>query len=74
LYEGVVMGSVFGMFFIMLIVAGLAFAPLGYFIYMYSMKSGEPFGDTEPHGDSESLVLDLAEQMIHKVKGLIAKK
>lgn len=59
---------------VMWIVAVFAFAPLGYFIYMYTMKSGEPFGDTEPHGDSESKVLDLAEQLIHMVKGLIAKK
>jgi hypothetical protein len=41
---------------------------------MYTMKSGEPFGDTEPHGDSESKVLDLAEMAIHKVQGLLGKK
>ncbi len=58
----------------MLIIAGFAFAPLGYFIYMYTMKEGEPFGDTEPHGDSESKVLDLAEQAINAVKSFIAKK
>jgi len=74
LYEGVVMGGVVEMFFFMLVIAGLAFAPLGYFIYMYSMKSGEPFGETEPHGDSESLVLNMAEQAINKLKSLIAKK
>ncbi|RLA03172.1 MAG: hypothetical protein DRQ54_11130 [Gammaproteobacteria bacterium] len=68
------MGGVIEMFVIMLIVAGLAFAPLGYFIYMYTAKGGEPFGETEPHGDSESMVLDLAEQGISFVKGLIAKK
>lgn len=67
-------GDLFLMTFFMWVVAICAFAPLGYFIYMYSMKSGEPFGDTEQHGDSESKVLDLAEQLIHKVKGLIAKK
>ncbi len=67
-------GDVIFMYVIMLIVAGLAFAPLGYFIYMYTMKSGEPFGDIEPHGDSESKVLDLAEQLINKVKELINKK
>jgi len=63
------MGGVFEMFFIMLLVAGLAFAPLGYFIYMYTKKGGEPFGETEPHGDSESMVLDLAESLINAVKG-----
>jgi hypothetical protein len=62
-------GDVIFMYVVMLIVAGLAFAPLGYFIYMYTKKSGEPFGDTEPHGDSESMVLNLVEQLINKVKG-----
>ena len=66
--------DIFVLIFFMWVVAICAFAPLGYFIYMYSMKSGEPFGDTEPHGDSESKVLDLAEQLIHKVKGLLGKK
>ena len=60
--------------FFMWVVAVCAFAPLGYFIYMYSMKSGEPFGDTEPHGDSESKILDLAEMAIHKVQSLLGKK
>ncbi len=67
-------GDVIFLYVVMLVVAGLAFAPLGYFIYMYTMKSGEPFGDIEPHGDSESKVLDLAEQAIHMVKGFISKK
>ncbi|MEE9339480.1 MAG: hypothetical protein V3U87_15515 [Methylococcaceae bacterium] len=59
---------------LMWIIAIFAFAPLGYFIYMYTMKGGEPFGDTEPHGDSNSKVLDIAEQVINKIKSLIAKK
>ncbi|NYT46996.1 MAG: hypothetical protein H0A75_04640 [Candidatus Methanofishera endochildressiae] len=67
-------GDIFLVTFFMWIVAVCAFAPLGYFIYMYTMKSGEPFGDTEPHGDSESKVLDLAEMAIHKVQGLLGKK
>ncbi|KAF3981557.1 MAG: hypothetical protein HFP81_04375 [Methylococcales symbiont of Hymedesmia sp. n. MRB-2018] len=62
------------LFICMLIIAGLVFVPLGYFIYMYTMKQGEPFGDIEPHGDSDSLVLDLAEQAIDKVKSYIIKK
>ncbi len=62
-------GDLIFMYIVMLIVAGLAFAPLGYFIYMYTKKGGEPFGDTEPHGDSESKVLDMAESLIHAVKG-----
>lgn len=67
-------GDLLELIFFMWVVAICAFAPLGYFIYMYSMKSGEPFGNTEPHGDSESKVLDLAEAAIHKVKGLLGKK
>ncbi|KAF3977736.1 MAG: hypothetical protein HFP77_05510 [Methylococcales symbiont of Iophon sp. n. MRB-2018] len=61
------------LFICMLIIAGLAFAPLGYFIYMYTMRQGEPFGDIEPHGDSDSLVLDLAEQAIAKVKSYVMR-
>ena len=59
---------------LMLVMGSVIFAPLGYFIYMYTMKSGEPFGDIEPHGDSESKILDLAEMAIHKVKELLDKK
>ncbi len=58
----------------MWIVAVCAFAPLGYFIYIYSSKDANPFGDTEPHGDSESKVIDIAEMMINKIKVLISKK
>ena len=67
------MGDVFEIFFWMMVVACLAFAPLGYFIYMYIAKNGEPFGDTEPHGDSESAVLKLAEKLINGVKAKLAK-
>ncbi len=67
-------GDLIEILIVMWIVAIFAFAPLGYFIYMYSMKSGEPFGDTEPHGDSESKVLDLAELAINKVKQFLNKK
>ncbi len=62
-------GDVAFLYIVMLIVAGLAFAPLGYFIYMYTKKGGEPFGETEPHGDSESKILDMVENLIHAVKG-----
>nr|WP_150051876.1 hypothetical protein [Methylomonas rhizoryzae] len=68
------MGGVFELGIVMLIIAFFAFAPLGYFIYMYTMKNGEPFGDIEPHGDSESPVLNMAEKLITTVKGLLAKK
>jgi hypothetical protein len=64
------MGGVTELFIIMLLIATFAFAPLGYFIYMYTKKNGEPFGDTEPHGDSESAVLNMAEKLIGLVKGV----
>ena len=68
------MGGVTELFLVMLIIAAAAFAPLGYFIYKYTQKNGKPFGETEPHGDSQSFVNDLAESAIHFVKSLIAKK
>jgi len=67
------MGEVVELFVIMLIVAAAAFAPLGYFIYKFTQKNAEPFGDIEPHGDSPSLVNDLAEKAIKFVSELIAK-
>lgn len=68
------MGTVIEIGLFMLAIAIFAFAPLGYFIYMYTMKNGEPFGDTEPHGDSESAVLNMAAKLIEKVKAVIGKK
>lgn len=58
------MGGVIELLVFMLVIAMFAFAPLGYFIYMYTMKNGEPFGDIEPHGDSESVVLKTVEKVI----------
>lgn len=68
------MGTVIELGIFMLIIAAFAFAPLGYFIYMYTMKNGEPFGDTEPHGDSDSALLNTVGKCIDKVKGMIGKK
>lgn len=68
------MGGVTELFFIMLIIAAAAFAPLGYFIYKYTQKNGEPFGEIEPHGDSPSFVNELAETAIHFVKSRLTKK
>ncbi|MCF6250879.1 MAG: hypothetical protein L3J75_06360 [Methylococcaceae bacterium] len=68
-------GDLIEILIVMWIVALFAFAPLGYFIYMYTMKSGEPFGDTEPHGDNESKILDLVGVALHALKkGLIGGK
>ncbi len=67
-------GDIIELVIVMWVIAVFVFAPLGYFVYMYTMKKGEPFGDIEPHGDSESKLLDLAEMAISKVKALIGKK
>ncbi|MDD4914651.1 MAG: hypothetical protein PHW13_06405 [Methylococcales bacterium] len=68
------MGGIIELATFMLIIAGIAFLPLGYFIYMYTMKKGEPFGDTEPHGDRESIVLVYAEKLVNAVKDIMGKK
>ncbi len=66
------MGGVLELLIAMLIVATLAFAPLGYFIYMYTQKNGEPFGETEPHGDSESFLLNAVGKAITKARQIEA--
>ena len=68
------MGEVTELFFVMFIIAAGAFAPLGYFIYKYTQKNGKPFGETEPHGDSPSMINEFAENMIHFFQRLTGKK
>jgi hypothetical protein len=68
------MGGVTELFFVMIIVAAFAFAPLGYFIYRFTKASDKPFGDIEPHGDSPSAVNDFAEKAIKFVKDKLVKK
>lgn len=68
------MGEIIEIGFLMLIIACVAFTPLGYFIYMYTAKKGEPFGEIEPHGDSESPLLKTVEKLINAVKGIVFKK
>jgi hypothetical protein len=68
------MGEVAELFVIMFVIATAAFAPFGYFIYKYMQKNAKPFGEIEPHGDSPSLVNELAETAIHFVKSRLAKK
>jgi hypothetical protein len=68
------MGDITELFFIMIIVAAFAFAPLGYFIYRFTKAGDKPFGEIEPHGDSPSMVNDFAEKAIKFVQNLLAKK
>jgi len=70
----VIMGDVVELIIWMWIFAGVCFAPLGYFIYKYNQKNADPFGDTELHGDSESTVLNVAENVVNAVKRLLGKK
>ena len=57
-------GDLIELFVWMWIIATAAFAPLAYFIYKYTQKNARPFGETQPHGDSPSLVNDVAERCI----------
>ncbi|MGR9087577.1 MAG: hypothetical protein ACU841_10950 [Gammaproteobacteria bacterium] len=67
------MGDLAELWIAMLLIAAAAFAPLGYFIYKYSQGDSKPFGETEPHGDSPSVINDLAEKVIAIIKGLVSK-
>ncbi|QWF71056.1 hypothetical protein KEF85_00710 [Methylomonas paludis] len=68
------MSGIIELAILMVVIACFAFAPLGYFIYRYVAKNGEPFGNIEPHGDSESALLNVVGKLINKVKGLVLKK
>lgn len=68
------MGEVTVLFIVMFLIAAAAFAPLGYFIYKFQENNTKPFGETEPHGDSPSVINDFAESVIRFVKSQLAKK
>jgi hypothetical protein len=68
------MGEVTELFLVMLVLAAAAFAPLGYFIYKFTQTNAKPFGETEPHGDSPSVINDFAEKVIGMIKGIVGSK
>jgi hypothetical protein len=68
------MGDVTVIFIAMLFIGAVAFAPLGYFIYKFTQKGGKPFGETEPHGDSPSMVNELAEGLVSFLKKQLKKQ
>lgn len=68
------MGDVIILFIAMLVVGAVSFAPLGYFIYKFTQKNAEPFGETEPHGDSPSVINDFAENCIAFIKKQLGNK
>lgn len=65
------MGEILELWVVMLLIGAAAFAPLGYFIYKFSQKNAKPFGETEPHGDSPSIINDFAEKVISTVKTIL---
>jgi hypothetical protein len=65
------MGTIIEISFFMLVIAAIAFAPLGYFIYQYTKDGAKPpFGDFEHHeSHSESAIDGYVEKIISAVKG-----
>jgi hypothetical protein len=63
------MGTIIEISIFMLIAASVAFAPLAYFIYVYTKKGESPFDQfehNEEHG--HSIIDELAEKAIDVVK------
>lgn len=61
------MGQIIEITIFMLIIAGVAFAPLAYFIHNYTKKDGEPFGDFEHPQHGHSIIDELAEKAKNKL-------
>ncbi len=57
-------GEIIELTFFMWLIALASFAPLGYFIYLYTAKNTEPFGDAKPHNDSPSAIANLVDKAI----------
>jgi hypothetical protein len=72
---GGIMGEVIEIFVLMLLVASLAFAPLGYFIYLYVKKNSDPFAGSAAHGDTKpSLIDEWVNKIMGRVTGALSKK
>jgi hypothetical protein len=65
------MGEIIEIFFFMFVIAGVAFLPLGYFIYQYSKDGAKPpFADFEHHENhGESAMDGYVKKAISAVKG-----
>ncbi len=61
------MGTIIEISIFMLIAATVAFAPLGYFIYSYTKKDGNPFGDFEHPAHGHSVIDDIADKAKEKL-------
>jgi heme/copper-type cytochrome/quinol oxidase subunit 2 len=66
------MGTIIEITIFMLVIATVAFAPLAYFIYNYTKKDGEPFGDFEHPQHGHSIIDDLAEKAKEKISEKMA--
>ena len=63
------MGTVIEISVFMLIAASVAFAPLAYFIYIYTKKGESPFDHFEQNEEHPHSIIDeLAEKAIHTVQ------
>ncbi len=68
------MGDVVVLFIGMVITGAAVFAPLGYFMYMFSGFNTKPFWVPQHEGEHHSMVNDFAEYVIAFVKSKIAGK
>ncbi|MFZ4503001.1 MAG: hypothetical protein ACOYM1_03520 [Methylovulum sp.] len=69
------MGEVIEIFVLMFLVASLAFAPFGYFIYLYMKKNSDPFAESAAHGESKPSVIDAwVNKIMGFVTGALSKK
>ncbi len=63
------MGTVIEISVFMLIAASIAFAPLAYFIYIYTKKGESPFDQFEHNEEHPHSIIDeLADKAIHTVQ------
>jgi hypothetical protein len=61
------MGTIIEISVFMLIGATVAFAPLAYFIYVYTKKGDSPFGNFEHPEHGHSIIDELAEKAKEKL-------
>mgnify|MGYP000220405445 CR=1 FL=1 len=68
------MGTIIEISFFMLVIAGIAFAPLAYFIYQYTKKDAKPpFADFEhPKHHGESAIDGYVEKVVGTLKSKIS--
>lgn len=59
----------------LMVVAGVAFLPLGYFIYLYISKKDQPFASTtQSQSKVETNISNLLDTLIHKTQSILGKQ